>query len=252
MRKLFHSVLAAVLAVSMLTFPATALAENRPITVLLNGGVLTTEAFVDENNRTQIPAEVARKVGVTREYTPGSAVDDTVAVEGYVPLRAAFTEAGYTVDWDSKTGNVLLGAPAPAQGPVSELKAPDYSQKASWYQLPEITKDVDTFYIYSTAYIESSFNEGAPDYAPLDNLEMLLGAMGEYTTNASVCRITVRLACGTRGRSGRRPGTSTRRSPVSPMRTCAPRWTTTLKTATMGVRSLSRVIARVQLWSNMC
>ena len=186
MRKLFHSVLAAVLAVSMLTFPATALAENRPITVLLNGGVLTTEAFVDENSRTQIPAEVARKAGVTKEYTPGTAVGDTVAVAGYVPLRAAFTEVGYTVDWDSETGNVLLGAPAPAQGPVSELKAPDYSQKASWYQLPEITKDVDTFYIYSTAYIESSFNEGAPDYAPLDNLEMLLGAMGEYTTNASV------------------------------------------------------------------
>lgn len=186
MRKFFHSVLVATLVVSMLACPATALAANRSITVLLNGGVLTTEAFLDEHGRTQIPAELARRLGVTKEYAPGSAVGDTVAVEGYVPLRAAFTEAGYTVDWDSKTRSVLLSPPAPVQGPVSELKAPDYSQKASWYQLPEITKDVDTFYIYSTAYIESSFNEGAPDYAPLDNLEMLLGAMGEYTTNASV------------------------------------------------------------------
>ncbi|MBQ6621067.1 MAG: DUF3089 domain-containing protein [Thermoguttaceae bacterium] len=64
--------------------------------------------------------------------------------------------------------------------------APDYSQKKCWLQVPDITKDVDTFYIYSTAYIESSFREGAPDYAPLGNLEMIAGALGEYVTNASV------------------------------------------------------------------
>ncbi|MBQ7501808.1 DUF3089 domain-containing protein, partial [bacterium] len=29
-------------------------------------------------------------------------------------------------------------------------KAPDYSRKECWYKFPEITKDVDTFYIYST------------------------------------------------------------------------------------------------------
>ena len=65
-------------------------------------------------------------------------------------------------------------------------KAPDYSRKACWLQFPKITKDVDTFYIYSTAYYESSFKEGAPDYAPLDNPEMIEGAQGEYVTNASV------------------------------------------------------------------
>ncbi len=65
-------------------------------------------------------------------------------------------------------------------------KAPDYSRKASWLQIPEITKDVDTFYIYSTTYYESSFKEGAPDYATLDNPEMREGAQGEYVTNASV------------------------------------------------------------------
>lgn len=66
------------------------------------------------------------------------------------------------------------------------VKATDYSQKSNWLQLPEITKDVDAFYIYSTLYVESSFEEGAPDYAPLNNLEMILGALGEYVTNASV------------------------------------------------------------------
>ena len=64
--------------------------------------------------------------------------------------------------------------------------ATDYSQEASWLQLPEITKDVDAFYIYSTVYVESSFEEGAPDYATLDNPEMIGGALGEYVTNASV------------------------------------------------------------------
>ena len=45
---------------------------------------------------------------------------------------------------------------------ASTGKATDYTQKDNWLQIPEITKDVDTFYIYSTAYYESSFEEGAP------------------------------------------------------------------------------------------
>ena len=186
MHKSFRSILAAVLSLAMLSSSAIVLAADRHTTVLLGGGILTTEAYVDGNGRTQIPAEVARKVGVTKEYAPGSAVGDTVAVEGYVPLRAAFTEAGYGVDWDSKTGNVSLGRPDVSKINIKEGKAPDYAQRSSWYQIPEITKDVDTFYIYSTAYVESSFLEGSSDYAPLDNLEMVLGANGEYLTNASV------------------------------------------------------------------
>ena len=75
--------------------------------------------------------------------------------------------------------------PAESNG-ASKGKATDYSRKESWLQIPEITKDVDTFYIYSTAYYESSFEEGAPDYATLDNPEMLEGAQDEYMTNASV------------------------------------------------------------------
>ena len=75
------------------------------------------------------------------------------------------------------------GAPAETE---STGDAPDYSQEDCWLQLPEITKDVDTFYIYSTLYVDSSFEEGAPDYATLDNPEMVIGAEGEYVTNASV------------------------------------------------------------------
>ena len=63
--------------------------------------------------------------------------------------------------------------------------ASDYSQKASWYKLPEITKDVDTFYVYATEYIMGSFEEGAPDYATLDNAEMLQGVEAEFIAHAT-------------------------------------------------------------------
>jgi len=54
----------------------------------------------------------------------------------------------------------------------------DYSQKANWYKVPEITKDIDTFYIYSTVYF--GIGEGDPNYATLDNAEMLAGIEVEY------------------------------------------------------------------------
>ena len=60
----------------------------------------------------------------------------------------------------------------------------DYSKKANWYRLPEITKDVDTFYIYSTMYM--SANEGDPDYATLDNAEVLEGIGIEHAIKSSV------------------------------------------------------------------
>ena len=59
----------------------------------------------------------------------------------------------------------------------------DYSRKALWFKLPEVTKDVDTFYIYSTVYFG---NEGDPDYASLDNAEMLAGLVVEHAIKSSV------------------------------------------------------------------
>lgn len=60
----------------------------------------------------------------------------------------------------------------------------DYSQKSSWYKLPEITKEFDTFYIYSTIFMGA--NEGDPDYATLDNTEMLAGIPIEHAIKSSV------------------------------------------------------------------
>ena len=87
----------------------------------------------------------------------------------------------------AETPEAAESSPASATDSSSEDtgEAPDYSQEDCWLQIPEITKDIDTFYIYSTVYIESSFEEGAPAYAELDNPEMILGASGEYVTNAS-------------------------------------------------------------------
>ena len=60
----------------------------------------------------------------------------------------------------------------------------DYSQKTNWYQIPEITKDVDTFFIYPTDYMAA--NEGDPDFAPLDNPEMLEGVEFDHLALSSV------------------------------------------------------------------
>ena len=62
--------------------------------------------------------------------------------------------------------------------------APDYSKKSCWYKLPEITKEFDTFYIYSTIYFAG--NESDPDYATLDNREMLDGIKVEHAIKSSV------------------------------------------------------------------
>ena len=67
-----------------------------------------------------------------------------------------------------------------------EEKAIDYSQKENWHKIPDITKDVDTFYVYATEYIQGSLAEGAPKYASLDNAEMREGVEIEHTTQAGV------------------------------------------------------------------
>lgn len=65
-----------------------------------------------------------------------------------------------------------------------QSKPIDYSQPANWYKNPEITKDVDTFYIYSTIYMGA--NEGDPDYATLDCAEVLEGIGIEHALKSSV------------------------------------------------------------------
>ena len=60
---------------------------------------------------------------------------------------------------------------------------PDYSKASCWHQIPEITKDVDTFFIYPTDYMGT--NEGDPDFVPLDNPDMVEGAQFDHLAMAS-------------------------------------------------------------------
>ena len=74
--------------------------------------------------------------------------------------------------------------PSPTEPEKSDVM--DYSNKSSWYQIPEITKPYDTFYILATEYVVTSMEEGAPDYAPIGCPEMMEKAPGEYEAHASV------------------------------------------------------------------
>lgn len=64
-----------------------------------------------------------------------------------------------------------------------EAMAPDYSKRECWYQIPEITKEYDTFFVYPTEYMGA--DEGDADYAALDNADMVEGAKNDHIIMAS-------------------------------------------------------------------
>ena len=69
----------------------------------------------------------------------------------------------------------------------------DYSKKENWYKIPEITKEVDTFYIYATEYILGILKEGAPEFADIDNEEMRQGVVNEYYGHATTYEASTNL-----------------------------------------------------------
>ena len=78
-----------------------------------------------------------------------------------------------------KTSGGYASSSEPTRPVAAEPEAPDYSDADSWYEIPaENTKEVDTFFIYPTKYMAS--NEGDPDYAPLDNQQMINGIKEQY------------------------------------------------------------------------
>ncbi|MBO7726417.1 MAG: DUF3089 domain-containing protein, partial [Thermoguttaceae bacterium] len=127
---------------------------------------------------------VSRGVIVTNtEY------DQTAAAEFFGPQ--SFHEDDYTFYYNNLKDNVAKRAAAyRASRPEKSLtaketdKTTDYSKAASWYQIPGAVKDVDTFFVYPTEYMAS--NEGDPDFAPLDNPEMLEGVQFDHMALASV------------------------------------------------------------------
>ena len=72
--------------------------------------------------------------------------------------------------------------PAPVN--PEDSKVTDYSQKSSWHQIPEITKEFDTFYIPATNY--DGYEDGDPTFVPIDNAEFVAGVTDENEAHASV------------------------------------------------------------------
>ena len=58
----------------------------------------------------------------------------------------------------------------------------DYSDTNNWLNIPEITYDVDTIYIYPTVY--ASADPDAPSIVPIDNEQMKAGAQGNFKLNS--------------------------------------------------------------------
>ncbi len=99
-------------------------------------------------------------------------------------LLAATLVCGATTALTSCSNSNKEENQTPPPTTPAQSGAPDYSKESCWFKLPEITKKFDTFYIYSTIYF--GMNEGDPDYAALDNREMLDGIKTEHAIKSSV------------------------------------------------------------------
>ena len=118
-RKLAALGLAAAMAAAMLVPAAAA-----PVTVTVNGTGSGAAAYVNDDWRTMVSADIAQELGLTatvsgdsvtytdgqttRTYTVGEAVGDTAVelVDGaiYVPFADLAQAFGYTVGWDGAAG----------------------------------------------------------------------------------------------------------------------------------------------------
>ena len=90
--------------------------------------------------------------------------------------------AGFVPDFRKRKVRTMIKFPFTDSG--SKGTVTHYSRSSSWYQIPEITRDVDTFFVYPTDYM--AMNEGDPDFAPLDNPDMLEGVKFDHFALASV------------------------------------------------------------------
>ena len=71
---------------------------------------------------------------------------------------------------------------------VAAIISSDYADPTNWLAIPEVTKEVDTFYIYPTAYMDSA--EGAPDVCDIDSEILRTGAADVYEQQATAYEAT--------------------------------------------------------------
>lgn len=118
-----------------------------------------------------IPTETPRQETQT-EVSAAENQPEVSAAENQPETPAAETQTADTDTTGTYRIENLVGTPS------------DYSDENNWMNIPEITKEVDTFYIYPTVYIDSS--EDAPDIVPIDDELMRTNAQGMFASQASV------------------------------------------------------------------
>ena len=106
-------------------------------------------------------------------------------------VAVAFTSGvpGYTA-WTEYTAGTVYAAettkPQTEGYEFGELvgTASDYSNTDNWFQIPKITKKVDTFYIYPTSYTDTS--KDAPLICGIDNPVMRKGVISSYAASGEI------------------------------------------------------------------
>lgn len=100
------------------------------------------------------------------------AVSLSMALSGCGSVRTDSTPETQTAVTGSYEIENLVGTPS------------DYSDENNWMKIPEITKEVDTFYIYPTVVADAS--EDVPDIVPIDYEPMRTNAQGVYEMQGTV------------------------------------------------------------------
>ena len=100
------------------------------------------------------------------------AVSLSMALSGCGSVRTDSTPETQTAVTNSYEIENLVGTPS------------DYSDENNWMKIPEITKEVDTFYIYPTVVADAS--EDVPDIVPIDYEPMRTNAQGVYEMQGTV------------------------------------------------------------------
>ena len=187
-RKLVALCLTAALAAGMVV---TASASSA-VTVTVNGADAGVSAYINSDDRTMVPAEIADSMGLTytvsgssvtftangtsQTYTVGTSVGDTAPalVDGsiYVPFYHLAQAFGYGVTWDGAAGVAgATGLTAPSQEAITSIQATTtpnfYGHKvetiAVTYQAGTDLSDVS---LSDYAVYDRGFNN--PDYGELE------------------------------------------------------------------------------------
>lgn len=91
-----------------------------------------------------------------------------------------------TADEAQSATQIQTQAPTQAAFQITDLVGTpsDYSDTNNWLNIPEITYDVDTIYVYPTVY--SDADPDAPSIAPIDDETMRTGAQSNFDSYGDV------------------------------------------------------------------